>query len=161
MTLSAGSRPKMRQASAREWNKNKEQDFFAALGASCNVRFAADAAGVSTSAAYRRRQTDAEFRARWAAAVHEGYVRLELALLERALIGSGEAPDCAQAGGAGEASLRALPPSVLLAMIKMHRDVAREGAPGQSSDGEEQAGELRERIADKLDRLRRQLESAA
>ena len=159
LTLAAGKPPKQVRTSPRELTKDRMARFFEALGASCNVRHAADAAKVSTSAVYKRRQVDAEFRARWAAAVHEGYVRLELALLERALIGSGEAPDTARAEGEGDASLRALPPSVLLAMLKMHRDVAREGAPGQSSDSEEQAEQLRERIANKLERLRKQIEA--
>ena len=124
LTLAAGASPKQVRTSPRELTKDRMARFFEALGASCNVRHAADAAEVSTSAVYKRRQVDAEFRARWAAAVHEGYVRLELALLERALIGS-----------------------------------AREGAPGQSSDSEEQAEQLRERIAAKLERLRKQVEA--
>jgi hypothetical protein len=158
MALRGGAAPKLSEAREGHWTEAATNRFFEALGASCNVSYAARAAGLSTSAAYRKRRRIAAFRARWASALHEGYVRLELALLERALIGMGEPPEGDDAGAA--AHLQALPPAVLLSMLKMHRDVAREGAPETARTADEEASELRERIAAKLKRLKARIEGA-
>ena len=56
VTLAAGASPKQVRTSPRELTKDRMARFFEALGASCNVRHAADAAKVSTSAVYKRRQ---------------------------------------------------------------------------------------------------------
>lgn len=77
----------------------KRAAFLDALRATCNVRAAALAAGVSPTGAYRWYHADAALRAAWDAALAEGRVHLEMALMgaARALF---EEPDRrADAGG--------------------------------------------------------------
>lgn len=59
----------------------KRGAFIGALRATCNVRSAAKAAGVSAHAAYLHYHADAAFRAAWEAALAEGRVHLEMALI--------------------------------------------------------------------------------
>jgi hypothetical protein len=59
--------------------------FLAELARTANVTAAAMAADVATTAVYRLRAADDGFRARWHAALCEGYARLEAMLLEEAL----------------------------------------------------------------------------
>lgn len=59
------------------WSASKEALFLAELTATANVRAAARAAGVSTTAAYNRRKLWPAFAAEWHAAVAEGWARIE------------------------------------------------------------------------------------
>lgn len=60
--------------------------FLATLADSCNVRRAAAVAGFAYSAAYQRRRRDPDFAEAWQAALDSGYARLEMALVERAIL---------------------------------------------------------------------------
>ena len=59
------SRPRFTQA--------KQDRFFETLATTCNVEAAVRAAKVASSTVYRERARSAAFRARWAAALAEGY----------------------------------------------------------------------------------------
>jgi hypothetical protein len=73
----------------------KRATFLAALRATCNVRAAAQAAGVSATGAYARFHADAGLREDWTAALAEGRVHLEMAALAaaRALFEGGAATE--------------------------------------------------------------------
>ena len=75
------------------FGKARQRLFLDHLAATCNVRLAAAAAGVSPQCVYQRRERDADFRARWGAAIEEGYAALELRLLEAAMGGGGDDGD--------------------------------------------------------------------
>lgn len=62
-----------------------ERRFLAHLAATANVRLSAAATGIGWNAIYARRQRSAEFARAMAAALDEGYQRLELALLDNAI----------------------------------------------------------------------------
>ena len=89
LKLVGGEKTQLRKASSRDWSKAKERDFLSALAETCNVTRAAAEAGISVSAAYRRRKSDAGFRGAWLEAIGSAYQRLELVLLERAFVGTG------------------------------------------------------------------------
>ncbi len=78
----------MRKPSKRDWSKAKIDNFLSGLAETCNVTLAAAEAGVSVSAAYRRRKADAGFRGAWMEAIGAAYQRLEMVLLERAFVGT-------------------------------------------------------------------------
>ena len=59
----------------------KQEVFLAGLRATCNVRGAAKLAGVSAHGAYTRYHADAALREKWNAALVEGRVHLEMALM--------------------------------------------------------------------------------
>lgn len=82
--------PTRRRAPQREavpWSDEREAIFLETLGMTCSVRNAIQASGLSSASIYRRRAASDTFRAGWAAAVREGYVRLETEMLRRAIHG--------------------------------------------------------------------------
>lgn len=62
------------------------QIFLEVLSESCNVRRAAALAGFAPSAAYKLRRSNPDFAEAWQAALESGYARLEMALIERAIM---------------------------------------------------------------------------
>jgi hypothetical protein len=79
-----GRRAVVARARAQQWTAQTERRFLETLGATCNVRAACAAAGLSVASAYNRRNKWNGFRARWDTALETGYVRLEMALIENA-----------------------------------------------------------------------------
>ena len=71
-----------------KWTPRRTERFFDVLAESCNVRKAADAVGVTPSSAYKRKQRDAPFMARWGEALHVGYDQVEMGLINRAIEGT-------------------------------------------------------------------------
>lgn len=76
--------PQIIASTGKRWTDKAEQVFLDALGASCNVTHAAAASGFSRVVVYRRRREDPAFAARWRAALEQGYLRLEMLLVQRA-----------------------------------------------------------------------------
>lgn len=150
MVLSGGARPKMRRASKRDWTKAKEQAFVETLAETCNLSRAAEAAGVSTSSARERRKTNARFRAGCNEAIASAYQRLELAVLERSLNGTEK---IVVRKDGSEERIREYPNAIALTLLRMHRDTAAEVL---EEPAEADIEEVRERLFQKLQRLRKQ-----
>ena len=146
--LEAGSRPRRRVVDKKSWTKKKQATFLAALADSCNVKLAARIAAVSTSAIYARRERDAAFRAGWDRALAEGYSKLELEMLKRALHGV-ERTVVTRAGN--RETFREYNDRLGLALLRMHRD-----SVALTSDGvdDREYEEARERIIERLNRIR-------
>jgi hypothetical protein len=153
LALSGGKRPQMRRASGAGWTKAKEAEFLGALEATCNVTAAAAVAGVSISAAYRRRKSHAAFRIGWHEAVGLAYQRLELALIERALVGTEK---IVRRKDGSEEVMREHPNAIALTLLRMHRDTAAEASSEPDSVN---VDEVRERLVSKLERLRERFEA--
>lgn len=83
--------PKRKPAPTKErapqWNEEQRQTFLDTLAECSNVAASERAARMMPGSAYRERRRSADFRAAWDEALCEGYTRLELVLLERALGG--------------------------------------------------------------------------
>ena len=73
---------KVIKASEARWTARKEEAFLVELADSANVKRAARAAGVSTTAVYKRRMKDGRFAAAWDLAVEAGKARLQAYLIE-------------------------------------------------------------------------------
>jgi len=148
LKIVGGKRPHMSVARPRDWTKEKEADFLSVLADTCNVTLASKEAGVSISGAYRRRRENAAFRAGWLEALSVAYQRLELVLLDRAFNGTEKVVK--RRDGSEERMLE-YSNQLGLTLLKMHRDTAdaasKEYAP-------EQVEELRERLLNKLRRLK-------
>lgn len=153
LTLASGARPQVRKASKRSWTRAKEKAFLSTLEETCNVTLSAEAAGVSISGVYKRRSENAAFRAAWRNAISEAYQRLELVLLERAFNGTEK---LVKRQGGSDERMREYSDRLGLALLKMHRDSAIEASPESAPDNIE---EIRERIFEKLERLRKREES--
>ncbi len=92
-----GSRGRVAQVSrarVKQWTAATERRFLSMLAASCNVKMACAATGLSPASAYNHRNRWPEFARSWDAALEDGYVTVESALLELAAISFGQAgPD--------------------------------------------------------------------
>jgi hypothetical protein len=142
------ARLKERHASPQTISPEQVETFFETLADTCNVVRSARAAGFSANWAYRRRKFDAAFRTGWAAAVREGYSKLELVLLERAMKGT---PKLVRTARGTDRVMREYSTALAVALLRRHADIA------ESADhelGEDELREVRERILDKLERLR-------
>ena len=149
LVLVSGGKTQMRKASEKNWSKAKESEFLSVLAETCNVTLAAAAAGVSVSAAYRRRKADAAFRGAWLEAVGTAYQRLEMVLLERAFVGTEK---LVRRRDGSEERMVEYPNQLALTLLKMHRDTAVEATTEVAPDDVE---EIRERLLEKLERLRK------
>ena len=139
----------MRTPSKRDWSKAKIEKFLSVLAETCNVTLAALEAGVSVSAAYRRRKADAGFRGAWMEAIGAAYQRLEMVLLERAFVGTEK---LVRRKDGSEERMVEYPNQLALTLLKMHRDTAAEATAEIDPDDVE---EVRERVLAKLERLRK------
>lgn len=72
-----------RKPRANELTAKRRAEFLDHFAASCNLKQSAAAIGISRTALYKRRRTDAGFRRAWALAQEQGYVVLEAELLRR------------------------------------------------------------------------------
>lgn len=88
----AAPRPRVRAGKKRKivqvrWSATREEAFLFALAETGNVAASIRASGLSETNVYRRRRQSAEFRAKWTAALREGFLKLEAMMLDRALNG--------------------------------------------------------------------------
>ena len=143
------ARLRRRRASPQTITPEQIETFFAELAVSCNVVRSAKAAGFSANWAYRKRRRDAAFRNGWASAVREGYANLELVLLERALNGTAKLVRTARGA---DRVMREYSTALAVALLKRHAETADRAA---YQPGEDELREIRERILEKLEGLRK------
>lgn len=105
---SRSGRPCVVRAGPGRWSAGRERTFLEELATDANVRRAARAAGVSTATVYTRRTNWPGFAERWAAALEQGYARLEMLLVQQATatlsgepVAGGEGEDGGGPGGGG------------------------------------------------------------
>ena len=147
------TKPKVRRPRRNEWTRAKERTFFTALAETCNVKLAAETAGMSVAGAYWRRKRDAAFRAGWAEAIGAAYQRLELVMLDRALNGTEKV--VVRKDGSEE-RMREYPNQIAMHLLKMHRDSAMQAI---EEPDEADVADVRARLVEKLERLRRRFEA--
>ena len=155
LVLKSGRKPQMRKASRRNWTKTKESEFLSVLAETCNVTEAARQAGVCLSYAYKRRASNAGFRAGWMQAIGDAYQRLELVLLDRAFNGTEKV---VKRRDGSEDRMLEYSNQLGLSLLKMHRNTAAEAA---SEMPPEDVGEMREQLVKKLLRLKKRIEGQA
>lgn len=80
-----GKRIQIARARLKQWTPRVEQRFLRALLATCNVKAACAEVGMTAASAYAHRKRWPRFAALWKEAIAEGYVRIEIALLENGL----------------------------------------------------------------------------
>jgi hypothetical protein len=148
LTLDGKSSPKLRASRKSDIDDDKLATFFTTLTETCNVVRSAKAAGFTANWAYRKRKRDAGFRNAWAEAVREGYARLELVLLERAIKGT---PKLVRTARGSDRVMRDYSTALAVALLRRHAETADSAA---YEPGEDELREVRERILEKLERLR-------
>ena len=90
MRGSNGRCTQIARARLKQWTPRIEARFLAALEASCNVKAACAAVGLSPASAYNRRRSSPRFDQRWAVSLDIGYDRIEAALVGNAARSFGE-----------------------------------------------------------------------
>ena len=153
LKLEAGASPRRRAVSRQDISKEQVDIFFDTLADTCNVTRSAKAAGFRPMTAYRKRRTDAAFRARWGQAVREGYAKLELVLLERAMAGTEKT---VRARGGDDSVIREYSNALAIALLRRHAETV-DGVDGLEMPGSD-ADEMRIKIIAQLDRLRERAE---
>jgi hypothetical protein len=153
LTIVGQACPKARKPRKHEWTKAKEKIFFTTLAETCNVTIAVDAAGMSLTSAYNRKKSHAAFRAGWAEAIGAAYQRLELVMLDRALNGTEK---IVVRKDGSEERMREYPNQIAMHLLKMHRDRAMQA---MEEPDEAEIEEVRQRLFDKLQRLRKRIEA--
>jgi hypothetical protein len=99
------------------WTPAKRNQFLAELAQTSNVRASARAVELSEPGAYKLRRRDPAFAAAWGEALCEGYTKLEMLLLQRALAGLDG--DVVAASDSGK--LAALSERALFSLLTHHR----------------------------------------
>ena len=148
LVLDGKTSPKRRRASPQSISNEQIETFFITLAETCNVVRSAKAAGFAANWAYRRRKRDAGFRNAWAQAVREGYAKLELVLLERAIKGT---PRPVFRRDGSERIIRDYSTALAVALLRRHAETADNAA---YEPAEAELEEVRTRILERLDRLR-------
>ncbi|MBA2932973.1 hypothetical protein HZF05_02575 [Sphingomonas sp. CGMCC 1.13654] len=113
-----------------KWTKTRERTFLEHLALSSNVAASERVALVPPGAAYKHRIRSADFRRNWEVALTEGYARLELAMLERAI--NGVTVEVTRSG----VTTKKIEYSEGMAMtlLKAHRSSVTAIAAGQAAD---------------------------
>ena len=148
LTLIGGRKPQLRRATKHSWTKAKKELFLSVLAETCNVTRACAAADVSVTHVYRKKKSDAAFRANWLAAISTAYTRLELVLLERAFDG---VEKLISVRGGEPRVMREYSNQLGMALLKMHRDSASEA---EFEPDAQDIEEVRDRLIRKLQRLK-------
>lgn len=144
--------PKRRKPKRVAWSAKREAAFLETLAQTAKVAAGVKASGMSESSIYRRRQISEEFRARWAAALAEGFERLEAMMLDRALNGI-ERP--VWYGGKQVGTMTEYSDRTALALLAQHRGSVRGTAvPTRDLSMEEWRSHWGERFGGMRRRLR-------
>ena len=85
----------------------------------------------------------------WASALAEGYAKLELVLMERAIKGT---PKLVRASSGKDKTMREYSPALAIALLRRHAEVAGKADAARPPDDE--MDEVREAILEKLERMR-------
>ncbi|HET9355551.1 MAG TPA: hypothetical protein VFO42_05240 [Sphingomicrobium sp.] len=120
LKLDGGSSPRRRAVSKQDISDEQLDIFFDTLANTCNVTRSAKAAGFRPITAYRKRREDASFRARWGQAVREGYAKLELVLLERAMCGTEKT---VRARSGDDSVIREYSNALAIALLRRHAEM--------------------------------------
>ncbi|HVR92128.1 MAG TPA: hypothetical protein VHG29_13690 [Novosphingobium sp.] len=130
----------------KRWSARAEACFLETLAATANVSAAAEAAGFSTTAIYKRRMNEPGFAARWAQALDVGYARLECLVIETGTSTLEGAPL------AGDHPIPRATFAEVLNLLRLHRFEARGGRP-QRYDWRAREPDIEEVRAEVLRRL--------
>jgi hypothetical protein len=144
-----GAGAQIKRAGEGRWSQAKEAVFFDELAATANVKRSAEAAGVSTNAVYARRMKDRLFKAKWAAVLESGRAAIEMKLVEAA--NKSFDPDEIDTGD--------VEPRVSVAeairIVQLHGSKAQRSAIEEIEPPAAEIEEIRERLFNKLERLRK------
>ncbi|KQN80122.1 hypothetical protein ASE90_09995 [Sphingomonas sp. Leaf67] len=89
---SGGRRPVQQQRIAAGWTPSRRAQFLDHVAATCNVRAATEAVGLTQASVYALRRRDVAFAEQWRMALLAGYDRLEEMLVSKAIAALEDVP---------------------------------------------------------------------
>ncbi len=89
---SGGRRPVQQQRIAGGWTPSRRAQFLDHVAATCNVRAATEAVGLTQASVYALRRRDVAFAEQWRMALLAGYDRLEEMLVSKAIAALEDVP---------------------------------------------------------------------
>lgn len=155
MPARSRARPKLKAPRRTEWTAAKKRTFLDELASTCNVAASLRAAKMRPASLYRLRRRCAAFRAEWEQSLREGYAKLEVMLLERAMNGTVKTVE--RSGGAVDKT-HEYPDALALRLLQMHREGAR---PEEREHHPDDIEAVRARIMRKLKAVRQRLDREA
>lgn len=146
-------RPCVMRVGPGRWSAEKEALFLAVLEETANLKAAADAVGLSTTAIYARREKQPGFADAWAKALATGYTDVELLLIRNAKAVLGDAPKPRRRGRLKDDMTVA----DALNLLKLHRGSVKGGRPQRYGwrKVEPPIEEVRESIMRKIEAIER------
>ena len=148
LTLEGSAKPQMKRIK-HSITEEQQEAFFEKLAQTCNVKYSAQEAGISPSGAYNRKARDAAFATRWTEALAQGYGKLEMLLVERAIKGT-EKITTHRDGSVTR--VREYPNALAMNLLKMHHQTVADHHATSQVD-EEEVREARANILHKLEKL--------
>jgi hypothetical protein len=139
------------------WNIEKRDAFLTALAQTANVSASARAAKMKEAQAYTERRKSATFRAAWEVALSEGYAKLELMMLERAMKAMGAE---AETFDPAKTRLEEYSNKLAMTLLTAHRATVRgekKGAP--TTPGTGQKADVKTRLTARFDAMHERLKA--
>ncbi|MDJ0278947.1 hypothetical protein QLH51_19350 [Sphingomonas sp. 2R-10] len=121
---SGGNRPVQKQRIAAGWTPSRRERFLDHVAATCNVRAATEAVGLSQASVYALRRRDPAFAEQWRMALLTGYDRLEAILVSKAIA----ALEGVQVGDPDAVVAGAISVEQAIKLLDRHRAVVRPGS---------------------------------
>ena len=146
---SNGRRAQVSRARLKQWTARGEARFLSVLSATCNVKMACNAVGLSVPSAYMHRYRWPGFAKAWDAAVEEGYASLEAAMLENAMA-SLEPQDPRFADFEPAFPMEKMSPAHGMALLYMHKNKVARDRSGETARLLEQRRTERAKMTDRL-----------
>jgi len=141
----AGKPKKEEERDEGAWSAERQEAFLAELARTANVRASARAVNMSEAGIYRLRLRSARFRAAWARALREGYARLELMMIERAMKGT---PTRSPRAGEKARSAREYPDRLAMFLLTAHRAAVEAEREAPQADPRAVCRKLETRLAE-------------
>jgi hypothetical protein len=153
---SNGRRTQIARARLKQWSPRTEARFLQVLAATCNVKAACAAVGLTAVSAYAHAKRWQGFAERWRAAVEIGYIRIEARLLAQL-----DANPFSDGGVDAEAEMPAMTVAEALQLLNMHKHAVHGigGRPGRRSWPPPSLEELGPGIMRKFERLHASIEA--
>jgi hypothetical protein len=139
------------------WNIEKRDAFLTALAQTANVSASARAAKMKEAQAYTERRKSAAFRAAWEVALSEGYAKLELMMLERAMKAMGADAETADPA---KTKLEEYSNKLAMTLLTAHRATVRgekKAAPASPAYGKK--ADVKARLSARFDAMHERLKA--
>lgn len=146
-------RVQIARARLKQWDKRAEDRFLEALAATCNIRAACSAVGLTPASAYKHRECWPAFGRRWDKVVEIASERIECGLIQAACNFYSSPEDQVPA----DVPIAGMTAEIALLLLRLHRQGVRGGRRGPGRPPRVATGaEVKAALIARIDELERQ-----